>query len=309
MRTSPHCGWMYIMAETRLSIAKKDIVACFDAQPRRVFRREEIARLLRSNREGWRLAQRTGLREFIAWLTERAFLRPIPLEFTQRKPITVYVWRTASPHEVALATGPREKTCLGYFTAAAFHDLTLQTPNTIHVCIEQPPKKSARPALTQEMIDAAFAKSPRVSQARARWKGWNILLVNTVYSGGLGVYPMESSVAGGYPLRATDLERTLIDLTVRPHYGGGPAEVLDCFRRAAARVSVNRLRSYLQKLGYLYPYHQAIGFYLEAAGIERKRLQPLESFPVELDFPLAHGIPCPLYSRRWRVRYPEGLRE
>ena len=65
------------------------------------------------------------------------------------------------------------------------------------------------------------------------------------------------------PLRFTNLERTLIDAAVRPVYAGGVFEVRKAYQLAKEKVSVNRLAALLQKLNYIYPYHQAIGFYLE----------------------------------------------
>ena len=61
-------------------------------------------------------------------------------------------------------------------------------------------------------------------------------------------------------LRTTTLERTLIDIAVRPFYAGGVAEVAKACEMAKNKeVSVNRLASMLTKMHFGYPYHQAIG--------------------------------------------------
>jgi hypothetical protein len=73
-------------------------------------------------------------------------------------------------------------------------------------------------------------------------------------------------------------------------------------------VSVNRLTALLSKLGYVYPYHQAIGFYLEKAGSYRDaQVTLLERIEMSFDFYLTHQMKETEYSPRWRLYYPKGL--
>ncbi len=68
----------------------------------------------------------------------------------------------------------------------------------------------------------------------------------------------------------TSLERTLIDITVRPNYAGGAFAVLDAYRQAIERnlISSNKLVVVFNSIPFIYPYHQAIGFYLERAAMK-----------------------------------------
>ena len=59
-------------------------------------------------------------------------------------------------------------------------------------------------------------------------------------------------------LRYSNLERTLVDLVVRPQYSGGISSVLLAYVKAKARVDVTRLMSTLEHLDHVYPYHQAV---------------------------------------------------
>ncbi len=63
----------------------------------------------------------------------------------------------------------------------------------------------------------------------------------------------------------------------------------------------------LQKLDHVYPYHQAIGFYMERAGYPSKHLARLQAIGMDLDFYLAHNMHGMSYSASWRLFYPEGL--
>jgi hypothetical protein len=107
--------------------------------------------------------------------------------------------------------------------------------------------------------------------------------------------------------RQSSLERTLIDATVRPGYAGGVGRVLEAYRRARARLSVPGLANILRKLGHVYPYHQAIGFYMERAGFPSKDLSYFKELGMNSNFYLAHNVGNPVFNREWRIHHPQGL--
>lgn len=108
----------------------------------------------------------------------------------------------------------------------------------------------------------------------------------------------------GFELRYTSLERTLVDLTVRPAYAGGAAAVASAFEKAVGRVSADSLLEVLHELDHVYPYNQAIGFYLERAGASPEKLAPLRDGHMEFDFYLCHGIEQARYVKQWRLHVP-----
>jgi hypothetical protein len=191
-------------------------------------------------------------------------------------------------------------------TALNLHGLIAQKPKTIYVKTEQSPKYRNDNELEQQNIDNAFRVEQRNSKSAVKYKGWEIRLLNGIYTGQLGVTRSQNPTGG--ELRYTNLERTLIDATVRPAYSGGVAAVLDAYKHARTTLSISRLMEYLGALDFKYPYHQAVGFYLEHTRKFRpEELLPLRKLGLNFDFYLAHGMNDTKFDEEWRIHYPSNL--
>ena len=180
----------------------------------------------------------------------------MPKNTNERLPVTR---GDASTYELAQALLPRGY--LSHSTAVALHRLTDLIPKTLYLNVEQSPKPAPSGSLTQRGIDLAFSRKQRQSNMTYDHNDWSVTIINGKNTAALGVEeivgPSEEQ------LRVTNLERTLIDIVVRPTYAGGIFQVLEAYR-AAGRLSTNRLVATLKKLDYIYPYHQAIGFLMDA---------------------------------------------
>ena len=185
------------------------------------------------------------------------------------------------------------------------HELTEQIPKQLFVNQEQSAKPLAAAPLTQQDLDTAFARPPLPSQSRGMYGAYTLVMLHGKHTDRLGVVTQAHLAAGRVPL--TSLERTLIGAAVRPDYVGGVHQVREAYRRAAGKVAVNRLMGLLAKLAYRYPYHQAIGFYMEQAGNYRPaQLNLLRKLAQPLDFYLTHAMHATTYSPEWRLYYPRG---
>lgn len=287
---------------TRLQIAKRDIVAEFDQQPKRVFSSREIATILTARRGFWRLAQSTTTADFIRFL-EKQGLREVRLASVAYTSMVRYVWKEASAFEIALSVKPGSY--LSHGTAIFLHNLTNELPRTIFVNQEQSPKPAPSGELTQASIDRAFHNQQRASKL-----AYTFDEVQVVVTAGKNTEQLEVGTLdgpAGEKLRVTKLERTLIDSTVRPAYAGGAFHVLEAFAAAKEVLSVNILLATLKRLDYKYPYHQAIGFYMQRAGYDESRWRRLRELGTAFDFYLSHGLRDPQYDHEWRLFYPQGL--
>ena len=290
------------MDRTRISIAKPDIIACIDKQAQSVFKKSELTKILSRHRANWRLAEATTGKDFVAFLCDKAYLQEIQLPFPSREEIR-YIWRQAADYEVALSL--REHSYLSHFTAVYLHGLTEAIPKTIYVNFEQKKKPTGKSGLTQDGIDAAFGRAHRLSKSTAEYNGKTICILNGKNTGEAGVEIAQGP--SGETIRTTCVERTLIDIAVRPAYAGGVNEILQAYIGAKDKVSVNYLCAILKTANYIYPYHQAIGFLMERAGYDDADLRLLEKIDMKYDFYLAYQMRDKEYSKRWRLYYPKGL--
>jgi predicted transcriptional regulator of viral defense system len=215
-----------------------------------------------------------------------------------------YAWGKVSLYEVMQTIKPG---CyFSHYTAVKFHGLTEQLPKTTYLTIEQSVASISKGEMNQAAIDRAFNGAPRTSTNIAESKDFRICVVAGRNTGNLGVIE-QVVVPDAGPLRLTNLERTLIDITVRPVYAGGVFEVAKAFELAKDKLSVNALTAMLKKLKYTYPYHQAIGFYLERAGYKSNLIDLLRKLPMDFDFYLTHQMGTTEYVKAWRLHIPKGL--
>jgi len=288
--------------QTRIQIAKNDIVALFEQRGQKVYRSDEIAEVLQSNRVSWRLTINQSLAGFIDFLVNRSALREVRFDSIAGA-LTRYTWGEANAYELALSL--YQGSYLSHGTAIFLHGLTEQIPKKIYVNHEQSAKPARKASLSQEGINAAFSRPARVSHAVFQLGDVQVVSVNGKHTGRLEVGNVRGP--GDSQLDITKLERTLIDAAVRPVYAGGVVQVVEVFRAARPRASVNVLLATLKRLDYVYPYHQCIGFYMQRAGYESARLEHLRKVPMRFDFFLTNEMGETGYDASWRLFYPRGM--
>ncbi|MCK5708688.1 MAG: hypothetical protein KAI43_13655 [Candidatus Aureabacteria bacterium] len=285
---------------SRLEISKKDIISVFENSNKKAYSESDLTGILLEHSDFWRLGQNITTGKLIEFLIKKRILNIAKLK-SERGDIVRYYRGDDFLYEIALSI--RSRSYLSHYTAVFFYGLTDQIPKTIYVNYEQSRKNTGNVSLKQKGIDDAFKKPVRVSHNIYSCSDHNICVLNGKHTGHLGVCELKDPSLSN--LKVTDIERTLIDIAVRPVYAGGIYEVQQAFKRALEQVSVNKLTALLKKINYIYPYHQVIGFYLDRAGCKQKLLDLLVELGMDYDFYLTHQMGKTSYSKKWRLFYPK----
>jgi predicted transcriptional regulator of viral defense system len=242
--------------------------------------------------------------QLLDYLWKNNKLREVAFKFPSRKE-TRYILGKVSPFELAQSLKP--DAYLVYSAAMFVNGICKDVPETIHINVEQSQHhKRNKTSLTQDAIDRAFRNKARISNEVAEANGVRVCVTHGQKTDQLGVITKKG--ANKELLRVTDLERCLVDISVRPIYAGGTKNVLKGFRAAWGLLSTEKLLKTLKQMNFVYPYHQCIGFYLEMSGAcSESELALFEEIDKEFDFYLDYRMHDPSYSERWKLYYPKEL--
>ena len=288
--------------EPHIRISRQDIEKAFDGLPTRVLTLADVRRVFNEQRQFWRIPTTATADEFLQTMLATLPLEQVTLEFPHRSKVR-YTWREIRLLDVLQSLDVAAYFC--HYTAIHLHGLTEQIPKTIYLNVEQK-MRGGGGTLSQGAMARAFQRPCRTSNNFVEHEGYRIYVLNGGNTGRLGVVDLASSESDG-SVRITDVERTLIDATVRPIYSGEVHEIAKAFQNARGQLSVNKLVAYLRKLNYTYPYHQAIGYYLQRAGYKRTQLDLLRQFDMPYDFYLTYQMSETEFVSDWRLHIPKGF--
>lgn len=288
----------------QLARAKKRIIADIESYSeklnKRVFSEAEINVLLDMYQVDRVLYATTRLKDYIEFLIDKSILARINIDvpFGSGK-MKKYVLGEVSEHEIASSI--QASSYLSHYSAMYLHGLIENIPQVIYTNREQSKKPRYSSDLSQENLDRAFARPMRKTNQIAKYDRFKIYLLNGKHTGNLGVIDHDLD---RITIAITGLERTLVDAVVRPDYSGGIEEVLKAFVAAKGEVSVNKMLAFLKKMDYIYPYHQAVGFYLERAGYKESVLRLVEEPGIEFNFYLTYQMTDKVINDRWKLYVP-----
>jgi len=288
--------------KSNLDLYYNSIRAFFDTYPIKAFLPKTLIDLLNKYKGAWGIPLRKKAQSIIEFLEKKGDVHP-SLFYDENNHIKViYSWKNSG--DLTIIQGLKAKSYYTHYTAMFLHQLSLQIPKVYYLNFEHAnPKEVATITLTQENIDTAFSKPQRRPKHSFTFNSNRIFILNGKYTARLGVI---KRVSENDNYEYTDLERTLIDIAIRPVYSGGVFEVLEAYKNAKENMDVKKLYTYLKELDFIYPYNQIIGFYLDKAGYPQNNLELFEQ-NINLKFYLTYDIRNKDYSERWHLYFPKGL--
>ncbi len=284
--------------------ASVEITDFFKNSVQKAYTTNDIQKIFESQKEEWRIAQYRNYKHFITFLNNRKILiLDIQNHEFQNSEKQILRKKTCTPFDIGLTV--KKDGYLSNYSAMQIHQLTLQIPKTVFISEDKyaPYYEDIHPEIEQDSVDKAFSKPQRVSKEsyKSEYDGFRYVYLQKKHNSiNVGITKINS-------LAVTDLERTLIDIAVRPAYSGGAFQILEAFNNAKEKVNINKLDNYIEKLDYIYPYHQLIGFYLDLAGFPDTALKLFLKKKTHIKFYQTYNLTNKKLNEKWGVFYPTGL--
>jgi len=290
--------------KNKLDLSLPAIEKYFDKESIKSFTEKKFSEILNKNSHDWNIKPTSNKGRVLDYLLKREMLLKNSFINDSNEVKLIYSWKTQD--EFTVISGLKSDSYFAYYSSLFLHQLTLQIPKTVYLNFEHKSEKRSNDSgtnLTQDAIDNAFNGSQRKSSLTFSFNDKKIVLTNGKFTNKLGVVKRHNN---NQWFEYTNLERTLIDIAVRPAYAGGVFEVIEAYKIAKGKLNVSRMSKYLEKLDYIYPYYQVIGFYLEKAGYADR---DVEFFIKEMkfNFYLTYDIRRKEFSEKWKLYYPKGI--
>ncbi|MEI6293937.1 MAG: hypothetical protein WCP36_09645 [Methanomicrobiales archaeon] len=282
------------------SIASPDIKRTVDDLKTKAFSKIFLYRLFEQERSRWNISSLKTFKQFIDFILKENIL--IEHELSAQNGKRQLLYSNGSVDDFTLFGALNTHGYFTHYTSMFLHQLTLQIPKTYYLNVEHS-KDIPSQGLTQDAIDNAFSQTQRKANSSLTYNTKKVYILNGKKTDGLGVI---QKVNESESYKYTDLERTLIDIAIRPVYSGGVFEVLGAYQGAKTQIDPVKLESYLTQLNFIYPYHQVIGFYLEKAEYDAKTLRLFEK-DQKFKFYLTYNIRSKEFSSKWNLYYPKGM--
>ena len=266
----------------------------------------DIKTIFSLNRSDWKIAGYRTADQFMSFLENKNIIKILKLKHQSTGSIKkILTEPDATTQNIALTI--KKDGYLSNYSSMQIHQLTLQIPKSLYISfnksLELKDIKKNENEISQENIDIAFSKPQRITSEvyKSELDNTRFYFIQKAHKKkNIGIISNDN-------YSYTDLERTLIDIAVRPVYSGGVFEVLNAFEIAKENIDVNKLNKYLLELDYKYPYHQVIGFYMAKAGYADEKVNLFSNYLSKYDFYLTYNMSNKEYDSEWKIYYPKGF--
>jgi hypothetical protein len=283
-----------------LHIASNSVWAYFNSVQQKAYTDYTLRRVVNQNKGSWGISKSTTTKAFLKYYLENGLFQKKELKSDDGSIKLVYI--VSGFDNLTAFTALKKNAYFTHFTAMHLNGISLQIPK-VHYLNYEHSKDFDKGLLNQESIDIAFNKPQRTSSNSYSFGGNKVFLINGKRVQRTGVI---QRINENQSFEYTDLERTLIDIAIRPVYSGGVFEVLNAYAAAKQNINIIKLKLYLDNLNYTYPYHQVIGFYLDKAGYDNSVLEYFTQ-QIEYSFYLTYDIRKKEFNEKWKIYHPPGF--
>lgn len=317
------CNSTLVLSRTRKELLDRVFTDYYELEGKTIFKEKELRFIFETLRDDLRMKS-IAFRKFVNFLQNTGYITDVKRITVDNSSRKLYFSKFFDPNNgfrnsLELAKTLYDDGYISHYTAAYLHGLTEQIPKTIYVRVEYPTysNNSSEVKLTQERIDIAFSKPYKISNKFSvkNFLGFRIKKVFTKKSRKVGVSKISIDDKSNLEIKITSIERTLIDIAVRPEYSGGISEVCKIYRNAVKMgvIDIHKIVNLIKRLNFVYPYHQTIGFLLELSGVNSAELNYIRrNFPIRYDFYLMHGMNKTeqediVFVQDWRIYVPKSV--
>lgn len=290
------------MKRESFELAKSQITSYLLDNKTKAYTFADIGKIFHSKRDEWKIASYRTTKHFINFIENNKILELVKLKHLTKGTVK-QIFIIPGTNKFNIAQTIKKDGYISYYSALKIHQLTLQNPKSIYISFDKYGAYENADFLYQDSIDNAFSKPQR--QTSEIYKSE---VDDTRY---VFVQKKTDSLLVGISenngIHYTDLERTLIDIVIRPAYSGGVFEVLEAYINAKDRVDLDIMVKYLDQLNYVYPYYQLIGFYLEKAGYNTNDTNLFLERKTDFKFYLTYNISNKKFNEKWNIYYPNGF--
>ncbi|MBT0554884.1 type IV toxin-antitoxin system AbiEi family antitoxin domain-containing protein [Riemerella anatipestifer] len=212
----------------------------------------------------------------------------------------IYLLKNKKNDIYDIASTRSRKAFFSFHTALSIHNLILNQPKQIYLTLERPTFVKSLSNLEQSTIDEVFSKPAKTTNNKRTYTIYSITLINGQHQNNIGIIPFRN-------YKVSDIERTLIDICVRPFYSGGVSQVLSIFNEVKSTMDTEKLFEYYRNMNFIYPYHQIIGFYLDKSGYPKESYEKFLSLRTDIKFYITYNILHKNFSEKWNLYYPMGM--
>jgi predicted transcriptional regulator of viral defense system len=239
----------------------------------------------------------------------RAHAKELPIKWNERAVLNLYSFDTDFLTFDILSAWTRNKYYMSHLSALYLNELIPQRPIEHFLSVEvKAHQNSGDGTITQSAVTQSFMKGARITKLFCTLKELRFNFIERANVNDVGVITKKIEIDGRpVTIRFTDIERTLLDCIIAPHYAGGVSTIIKAFDKA--EIDLDKLAFYYKGFKTLYPYWQNIGFILEVAKGENLSNKWLSRFEApKLDFYLDKNATSNWgFSKKWRVYYPKGI--